>query len=139
MTDKISDEKETTIKALGAQIIRAPNLLHHDHPDSCLGVAKRLNKEIPNSMVLGQFCNINNPLVHHDETAEEIIRQCDGKCDMLVLGCGTGGSMTGITYKFNVKCPNCEIIAVDPIGSTLALPESLNVTDVNYFEVSLFF
>lgn len=136
MTEKISDEKEATIKALGAQIIRAPNLLHHDHPDSFLGVARRLNKEIPNSILLGQFFNISNPLVHHDETAEEILHQCDGHCDMLVLGCGTGGSMTGITYKFKEKCAKCEIIGVDPIGSNLALPESLNVTDVNFFEVN---
>lgn len=95
MPEKISDEKEATIRALGARIVRTPNLLHHDHPDSFLGVAKRLNNEIQDSVMLGQFFNISNPLVHYDETGEEIIRQCDGKLDMLVLGAGTGGSMTG--------------------------------------------
>lgn len=137
MTEKNSDEKEATIKVLGAKIVRVPNSLHHDHPDSFLGVARRLNKEIPNSMLLGQFFNISNPLVHYDETAAEILRQCDGQCDMLVLGCGTGGSMTGITYKFKEQCAECEIVGVDPIGSNLALPESLNETDVNFFEVRL--
>lgn len=95
MPEKISDEKEATIKVLGAKIVRTPNLLHHDHPDSFLGVAKRLNNEIPDSVMLGQFFNISNPLVHYDDTAEEIIQQCDGKVDMLVLGAGTGGSMSG--------------------------------------------
>lgn len=98
MPEKISDEKEATIKALGARIVRTPNLLHHDHPDSFLGVAKRLNREIPDSVLLNQFANMSNPLVHYDETADEILRQCDGKLDMLVLGAGTGGSITVIKF-----------------------------------------
>lgn len=135
MPEKISIEKEATVRALGAQVVRTPNSLHHDHPDSFLGVAKRLNSEIPDSVMLGQFDNVSNPLVHYDDTAEEILKQCNGKLDMLVLGAGTGGSMTGISYKMKEKCPNCELIGADPVGSRLALPESLNETNVTMFEV----
>lgn len=74
--------------------------------------------------------------MHYDDTAEEMIKQCDGKIDMFVLGAGTGGSMTGISYKLKEQCPSCEIVGVDPVGSKLALPESLNETDVQMFEVS---
>lgn len=65
-----------------------------------------------------------------------MIKQCDGKIDMFVLGAGTGGSMTGISYKLKEQCPNCEIVGVDPVGSKLALPESLNETNIEMFEVS---
>lgn len=94
MPEKASYEREATIKALGAQIVRAPNV-HPEHPDSIYNKAKRLNSEIPNSVILGQFTNINNPLAHYDVTAEEIIEQCDGKVDMLVVAAGTGGTMSG--------------------------------------------
>jgi cystathionine beta-synthase len=58
-----------------------------------ISVAKRLMAELPNSHILDQYCNPSNPLAHYDGTAEEIIRQCDGKIDMLVAGVGTGGTM----------------------------------------------
>lgn len=138
MPEKMSDEKEATLKILGSRVVRTPNLIHHDDPKGFMTVARRLNAEIPDSVILGQFSNISNPLVHYDDTAEEIIQQCDGKIDMLVLGAGTGGSMTGISYKLHEQCPSCEIVGVDPVGSKLALPESLNETDVIFFEVSAF-
>lgn len=78
------------------------------------------------------------PLAHYDSTAEEIIHQCDDKIDMFVLGAGTGGTMTGMSYKLKERCPNCEIVGVDPVGSNLALHESLNETDVNFFDVNFF-
>jgi len=56
-------------------------------------------------------------LAHYDITAEEIIEQCDGDLDMMVIGTGTGGALTGIGRKLKEKCPKCQIIAVDPIGS----------------------
>lgn len=57
---------------------------------------------------------------------------------MIVVGAGTGGSITGISYKMKELCPSCEIVAVDPEGSILSQPESLNVTDVSFYEVNLF-
>lgn len=97
-----------------------------DSPDSHIGVAKKLNKEIPNSHILDQYSNPSNPLAHYEGTAEEIIRQCNGKLDAIVLTAGTGGTITGIARKIKEKVPNCKVYGVDPVGSILALPDSLN-------------
>jgi cystathionine beta-synthase len=59
-------------------------------------------------------------------TAEEILEQCDGKIDMLVVGAGTGGTITGVGRKIKERCPNVIIVGVDPVGSILAEPENLN-------------
>lgn len=135
MAEKISQDKEATMKILGAKIVRTPNGKAHEDPESIFEVAKRLNREIPNSIVLDQFVNPANPLAHYDATGEEILQQCDGNVDMVVVGTGTGGSITGISRKMKEKCPNCEIVGCDPVGSTLALPESLNKTDVTTWDV----
>ena len=70
--------------------------------------------------------NPSNPLAHYDVTAEEILEQCDGKVDMLVVGAGTGGTITGIGRKIKERCPNVIVVGVDPVGSILAEPENLN-------------
>ena len=74
-------------------------------------------------------------MAHHDTTAEEIIEQCGGKVDMVVLGAGTGGTIAGIGRKMKEKCPDCIVVGVDPEGSILAQPEELNKTDVTGYEV----
>jgi cystathionine beta-synthase len=93
LPEKMSKEKVDVLKALGAEIVRTPTEAAFDAPESHIGVAKRLREEIPNSHILDQYANPSNPLAHYDGTAEEIIRQCDGKVDMLVAGAGTGGTM----------------------------------------------
>lgn len=93
LPEKMSKEKVDVLKALGAEIVRTPTEAAYDAPDSHISVAKRLNKEIPNSHILDQYKNPSNPNAHYDGTAEEIWRQCDGKLDMLVAGVGTGGTM----------------------------------------------
>lgn len=90
MPEKMSDEKVATLKLLGAKIIRTPTEAAHDDPEGLIEVAKRLNKEIPNSIILDQYANPGNPLAHFDGTAEEILQQCDGQVDMVVVGTGTG-------------------------------------------------
>jgi cystathionine beta-synthase len=72
-------------QALGAEIIRTPTEAAFDSPESHIGVAKRLNAEIPNSHILDQYANPSNPLAHYDGTAEEILEACDGRLDMVVL------------------------------------------------------
>lgn len=114
------------MKALGAEIIRTPTEAAWDSPESHIGVAQRLNKEIPNSHILDQYSNPSNPLAHYDTTAEEIYEQCEGKLDAIVVSAGTGGTITGIARKLKEKLPNLKVIGVDPIGSILAQPESLN-------------
>ncbi|XP_056409306.1 cystathionine beta-synthase-like isoform X2 [Hyla sarda] len=135
MPEKMSMEKVDVLRALGAEIVRTPTNARFDSPESHVGVAWRLKNEIPNSHILDQYRNASNPLAHYDSTAEEIIRQCDGRVDMVVVGAGTGGTITGLARKLKEKCPNCKVIGVDPEGSILAEPEELNQTDKTGYEV----
>jgi len=136
LPEKMSNEKVDTLKALGAEIVRTPTSATFDSPESHISVAQRLNREIPNSMILDQYRNPGNPLAHYDVTAEELIDQCDGKLDMLVVSAGTGGTASGIGRKIKEKIPNCQVIGVDPEGSILALPEELNETsNSGFYEV----
>lgn len=120
------------LKALGAEIIRTPTEAAFDSPESHIGVAKKLNAEIKNSVILDQYSNPYNPTAHFDTTAEEILRACGDKIDMLVISAGTGGTLTGIASKVKQRCPNVIVIGVDPHGSILAQPESLNERQGSY-------
>ncbi|KAK7168753.1 hypothetical protein R3I93_004910 [Phoxinus phoxinus] len=135
MPEKMSMEKVDVLRALGAEIVRTPTSARFDSPESHVGVAWRLKNEIPNAHILDQYRNPSNPLAHYDTTAEEILKQCDGKIDMLVAGAGTGGTITGIARKLKEKCPDIKIVGVDPEGSILAEPEELNKTDKTQYEV----
>merc|ERR1719245_2262993 len=135
MPEKMSAEKVDTLRALGAEIIRTPTSATFDSPESHISVAQRLNQQIPNSIILDQYRNPGNPLAHYDTTAEEIIEQCGGKVDMVVLGAGTGGTVSGIGRKLKEKCPECIVVGVDPEGSILAQPEEINKSDVTYYDV----
>lgn len=132
LPEKMSQEKVDVLKALGAEIVRTPTEAAWDSPESHIGVAKRLNKEIPNSIILDQYANPYNPIAHYDHTAEEILEACDGRIDMFVGGAGTGGTITGIARKLKERCPNIKIVGVDPHGSILAQPESLNTSTAGY-------
>ncbi|KAG0342255.1 hypothetical protein BG000_005982 [Podila horticola] len=132
LPEKMSQEKVDVLKALGAEIVRTPTEAAWDAPESHIGVAKRLNAEIPDSVILDQYANPYNPVTHYDHTAEEIYRSCDGKIDMFVAGAGTGGTITGIARKLKALCPGIIIVGVDPHGSILAQPESLNTSTEGY-------
>ncbi|KAK3835474.1 MAG: cystathionine beta-synthase [Linnemannia gamsii] len=132
LPEKMSQEKVDVLKALGAEIVRTPTEAAWDAPESHIGVAKRLNAEIPDSVILDQYANPYNPVTHYDHTAEEIYRSCNGQIDMFVAGAGTGGTITGIARKLKALCPNIIIVGVDPHGSILAQPESLNTSTEGY-------
>ncbi|KAG0090456.1 hypothetical protein BGZ92_002903 [Podila epicladia] len=132
LPEKMSQEKVDVLKALGAEIVRTPTEAAWDAPESHIGVAKRLNAEIKDSVILDQYSNPYNPVTHYDHTAEEIYRSCDGKIDMFVAGAGTGGTITGIARKLKALCPGIIIVGVDPHGSILAQPESLNISTEGY-------
>ena len=119
MPEKMSMEKELVLKALGAEIVRTPTEVAHDDPESLLGVAKRLQSEIPNSHILDQYANPNNPDAHYYGTAEEILDEFGENLAMVVIGAGTGGTITGVAKKLKEAIPNIEIVGVDPIGSIL--------------------
>lgn len=78
MPEKMSNEKVDTLRALGAEIVRTPTSARFDAPESHISVAQRLNREIPNSVILDQYRNAGNPLAHYDNTATEIWEQCNG-------------------------------------------------------------
>jgi len=128
----MSNEKVSVLRALGAEIVRTPTEATFDSPESHIGVAKRLLKEIPNSHILDQYANINNPLAHEYGTAEEIWEQMKGKVDVVVAGAGTGGTVTGIARGLRKHNPDVIVVAADPIGSILALPEALNTSHEGY-------
>ena len=119
MPEKMSKEKEVVLKALGAEIVRTPTEAAWDSDESHIGVAKKLNNEIENSHILDQYANPANPDIHYNTTAVEIINDLDGKIDMVVMGVGTGGTITGVAKKLKEFNPNIKIIGVDPFGSIL--------------------
>jgi cystathionine beta-synthase len=95
-------------------------------PDSHISIARKLQRETPNSHILDQYTNPSNPIAHYDGTANELLRQLDGKIDMIVAGAGTGGTISGLSARIKEINPNCIIVGVDPVGSILALPDPLN-------------
>lgn len=135
LPEKMSNEKVSVLKALGAEIVRTPTEAAWDSPESHIGVAKRLEKEIPNAVILDQYSNENNPDAHEYGTGEEIWEQSGGKVDYLVAGAGTGGTITGIAKSLRKHNPDIKIVAADPKGSILAVPESLNDTGVGSYQV----
>ena len=111
------------LKALGATVIRTPTEAAFDDPDSHISVAKREKTQRKSAHIPDQYVNKHNPLAHYEGTAEEILRQCNNKIDMLVIGAGTGGTITGVGKKVKEVCPNCTVVGVDPVGSILAGPD----------------
>lgn len=126
LPEKMSPEKVAVLKALGAEIIRTPTQAAYDSPESHIGVARRLEKEIPGAVILDQYTNPDNPLAHELGTAEEIWTQTEGKITALVAGAGTGGTITGLARGLRKHKKDIKIIAADPQGSILALPATLN-------------
>jgi len=119
MPEKMSMEKELTINALGAKIVRTPTEASHDDPESNFGVAARLNKEIPNSHILDQWNNACNPEAHYTQTAQEILNDFGTDLHMVVMGVGTGGTATGVGKRLKEEVPGIKIIGADPYGSIL--------------------
>lgn len=119
LPQKMSNEKVSVLKSLGAEVIRTPTEAAWDAPDSHIGVANTLvaeNKETHHC--LDQYTNTSNPDAH-TQTANEILRQCDGKLDMIVISAGTGGTLTGVARRLKEVLPNIKVVAVDPHGSLL--------------------
>ena len=119
MPEKMSHEKQVVLEALGAEIIRTPTEAAWDSPESHIGVAQRLNGLIPNSHILDQYGNPDNPEAHYAGTAGEILDQLDGHLDVLVATAGTGGTISGIARRLKEELPSIRVVGVDPIGSIL--------------------
>lgn len=151
LPEKMSQEKQLTMESLGAQIIRTPTSEPHASPNSNFGVAERLQRALPNSHILGQFWNPENPKTHELGTAHEILEQTDSKIDYFVAGAGTGGTLTGCARTLKKACPNIKIVGVDPVGSLLGggtesapyhiegigydfIPETLDKSEIDIWE-----
>ena len=127
----MSPEKVAVLRSLNATIIRTPTQAAFDSPESHIGVARRLQKEMSNAHILDQYGNPDNPLAHEYGTAEEIWTQTGGRMEAIVAGAGTGGTITGLARGLRKHNPDIKVIAADPYGSILASPESLNQKHAN--------
>lgn len=119
MPEKMSREKEVVLEALGAKIYRTPTEAAYDSPDSHISLARRLQKELPNAHILDQYANPNNPAAHFEYTAKEIMDDAGPELAMVVMGVGTGGTITGVAKRIKQDMPHVKIIGVDPFGSIL--------------------
>jgi len=122
MPEKMSEEKVNVLKGLGANIIRTRTEAASSDPDSHIMTCKKKAEEMaPNSLILDQYNNENNWKAHL-ETGQEILDCVDGKLDYVVIGVGTGGTLTGVAKSVKNSLPDCKIIGADPYGSILADP-----------------
>lgn len=113
---KFSEEKQTLLRALGAEIINT------SREGGMLGAAEKaeeLRASIPGAVSLEQFKNQANPLAHYETTGPEIYRDLDGKIDYLVAGAGSGGTYTGVVRYLKERNPGIKGILADPVGSTM--------------------
>jgi len=118
-TDKQSKEKVDALRAFGAEVIVCPTNVEPEDPRSYYSVAARLKKEIPNSFHTNQYDNLSNRQAHYEQTGPEIWEQTDGKITHLVVGAGTGGTITGTGKYLKEKNPNIKIWGIDTYGSAL--------------------
>ena len=117
MTDKVSEEKRSLLRALGAEVVICPNSEPHDSPGNYHNVAARLAREIPGACSPDQYSNPANPLSHYRSTGPEIWADTDGKVTAFVAGIGTAGTITGTARYLKEQNPNIKVIGADPAGS----------------------
>ncbi len=120
MPDKMSQEKVRLLKAYGAEVVITPTAVPPDHPDSYVMTAKRIAKETPNAVLADQFYNQANPDAHFAVTGPEIWEQTEGEVTHVVVGAGTGGTITGVGRFLKSKNPKIQMVCGDPVGSILA-------------------
>src|ERR1700754_4942898 len=116
-TDKQSKEKVDILKAVGAEVIVCPTNVAPEDPRSYYSVSRRLATEIPNSIYVNQYDNLANRQAHYETTGPEIWEQTEGKITHLVVGVGTGGTISGIAKYLKERNPNIKVIGIDTYGS----------------------
>lgn len=116
-SDKQSKEKFDILRAMGAEVIVCPTNVTPEDPRSYYSVAERLSKEIPNSFWCNQYDNTSNTVAHYESTGPELWKQTEGKITHLVVGVGTGGTVSGTGKYLKEKNPNIKIWGVDTYGS----------------------
>ena len=118
MPDKMSQEKISTLRAYGAEVVITPTAVEHDSPESYYSVSDRLAEEIPGGFKPDQYSNMANPEAHYETTAPEIWEQTEGgQIDVIVISVGTGGTISGVGRYFKERKPEVLIVGADPEGS----------------------
>ncbi|PPU38659.1 pyridoxal-phosphate dependent enzyme [Xanthomonas arboricola] len=117
--DKMSREKIFNLKAMGAQVVLTRSDVAKGHPEYYQDLAAKIAAETPGAYFINQFGNPDNPAAHEFGTGPEILAQMDGKLDAIVFGCGSSGTMTGLSRAFATASPQTELVLADPVGSIL--------------------
>ena len=118
--DKMSREKIFNLKAMGAEVVLTRSDVAKGHPEYYQDMAERIARETPGAYFINQFGNPDNPRAHYESTGPEILEQMDGRVDAIVFGCGSSGTMTGLSRYFAEHSPQTEFVLADPVGSILA-------------------
>ncbi len=119
MPDKMSNEKIMLLRAYGAKVVITPTAVAPEDPRSYYEVAKRFARETPNAILANQYHNPDNPKTHEMTTGPEIWDQTDGRVTDVVIGMGTGGTISGLGHYLKSKNPKIKIVGVDIEGSIL--------------------
>jgi cystathionine beta-synthase len=122
MPDKMSREKIDLLRAYGAKVVVCPTNVEPDSPESYYSVSDRLAAEIPGAFKPNQYSNPANPAAHYASTGPELWEQSGGQITHLVVGVGTGGTITGTARYLKERNPDLVVIGVDPVGSIYAAP-----------------
>lgn len=117
--DKMSQEKVQHLRAMGADVVLARSDVQKGHPEYYQEIAASIARRTPNSLYVNQFGNPDNARAHYETTGPEIWEQMEGQVDALVVGVGSGGTLTGVGRFLREKNPAIKIILSDPAGSML--------------------
>ena len=128
-TDKQSKEKADALKAFGADVIVCPTNVDPEDPRSYYSVSSRLEKEVPNSWKANQYDNLSNSQAHYEQTGPEIWEQTDGTITHLVVGVGTGGTISGVGRYLKEKNPKIKVWGIDTYGSVFKKYKETGVFD----------
>ncbi|HTI36368.1 MAG TPA: pyridoxal-phosphate dependent enzyme [Vicinamibacterales bacterium] len=130
-TDKQSKEKIDALKAFGAEVIVCPTNVEPEDPRSYYSVSSRLEKEVPNSWKANQYDNLSNTAAHYEQTGPEIWEQTDGTVTHLVVGVGTGGTISGVGKYLKERNPKIKVWGIDTYGSVFKKYKETGVFDKN--------
>jgi len=119
MPDKMSNEKILLLRAYGAKVVITPTAVEPDDPRSYYKVADKFARETPNAILANQYHNPDNPKTHELTTGPELWNQTDGRLTDVIIGMGTGGTISGVGRYLKSKNPNIQIVGVDIEGSIL--------------------
>lgn len=128
-SDKQSKEKIDLLKALGAEVIVCPTNVEPTDPRSYYSIAEKLSKEIPNSFWCNQYDNLSNTIAHYESTGPEIWEQTDGKITHLIVGVGTGGTISGVAKYLKERNPNIKTWGIDTYGSVFKKYKETGIFD----------